>query len=94
MAKKHSVGPGTVLLSYQGNHILLHRFWLGSNFFAVSKGHVVLAKSVTLSRIEQNMEILKLDSSDIESLDKIHKVKGVTRFVYPPFGVNLGFPDK
>jgi glycerol 2-dehydrogenase (NADP+) len=71
VAKKHNVGPGTVLLSYQ-----------------VSKGHVVLAKSVTPSRIEENMKILKLDSSDIAALDKIHKVKGTTRFVYPPFGVS------
>ncbi|KAK3697287.1 hypothetical protein LTR37_017520 [Vermiconidia calcicola] len=77
VAKKHNVGPGAVLLSYQ-----------------VSKGHVVLAKSVTPSRIEENMNILKLDSSDVQALDKIHKAKGVTRFVYPDFGVNFGFPDK
>ena len=71
VAKKHDVGPGTVLLSYQ-----------------VSKGHVVLAKSVTPSRIDENMKIIKLDSSDIAALDKIHKVKGTSRFVYPPFGVS------
>ena len=71
VAKKHNVGPGTVLLSYQ-----------------VSKEHVVLAKSVTPSRIDENMKILKLDASDIAALDNIHKVKGTTRFVYPPFGVS------
>ncbi|KAK3056374.1 H/ACA snoRNP pseudouridylase subunit [Extremus antarcticus] len=77
VAKKHNVGPGTVLLSYQ-----------------VSKGHVVLAKSVTPSRIEENRNILKLESSDIEALDNISKTKGTTRYVWPPFGVKLGFPDK
>ncbi|KAK5174941.1 uncharacterized protein LTR77_000077 [Saxophila tyrrhenica] len=77
VAKKHNVGPGTVLISYQ-----------------VSKGHVVLPKSVTPSRIEENMKVLKLSSDEMESLEKIHKTKGVTRFVYPPFGVKLGFPDK
>jgi glycerol 2-dehydrogenase (NADP+) len=34
------------------------------------------------------MKIVKLDSSDIEALDKISKTKGLTRFVYPPFGVS------
>ena len=60
----------------------------------VSKGHVVLAKSVTPSRIDENMKIITLDSSDLEALNKIHKSKGTTRYVYPPFGVKLGFPDK
>jgi len=30
----------------------------------------------------------------MEKLEKIHKVKGITRYVYPPFGVDCGFPDK
>lgn len=60
----------------------------------VSKGHVCLPKSVTPSRIEENMKLIELSSADVEALDKVHKSKGITRFVYPPFGVNLGFPDK
>jgi glycerol 2-dehydrogenase (NADP+) len=60
----------------------------------VSKGHVVLPKSVTPSRIEENLKVVKLDASDMESLESIHKKEGLTRFVYPAFGVNLGFPDK
>jgi len=40
------------------------------------------------------MKILKLEQSELRSLDDIHKRKGTTRYVYPPFGVNLGFPDK
>ena len=54
----------------------------------------MLAKSVTPSRIEENMKIVKLDSSDMGALEELHKSKGITRYVYPPFGVNLGFPDK
>ncbi|KAK4506890.1 hypothetical protein PRZ48_000623 [Zasmidium cellare] len=77
VAKKHNVGLGTVLISYQ-----------------INKGHVVLPKSVTPSRIEENLKTVKLDSSDLEALDSIHKKKGLTRYVYPPFGVDLGFPDK
>lgn len=61
---------------------------------AVARGSSVLAKSVTPSRIEENKNIIKLDSSDMESLESIHKKKGVTRFVYPAFGVDFGFPDK
>ncbi|KAF7185035.1 D-galacturonate reductase [Pseudocercospora fuligena] len=77
VAKKHNVGPGTILISYQ-----------------VNKGHVVLPKSVTPSRIEENLKIVQLDSSDLEALEGIHKKKGLTRYVYPQFGVKLGFPDK
>jgi glycerol 2-dehydrogenase (NADP+) len=60
----------------------------------VSKGHVVLPKSVTPARIEENLRTVKLDGADLEALDNIHKAKGLRRFVYPQFGVNLGFPDK
>jgi glycerol 2-dehydrogenase (NADP+) len=49
---------------------------------------VVLAKSVTPSRIEENRNIIKLDSSDVSALDAISKSKGITRFVYPAFGVS------
>nr|POE65882.1 d-galacturonate reductase [Quercus suber] len=77
VAKKHNVGPGTVLISYQ-----------------VSKGHVVLPKSVTPTRIEENLQTIKFDDEDLNALESIHKKKGVTRFIYPAFGVNLGFPDK
>lgn len=77
LAKKHNVGAGTILISYQ-----------------VSRGHVVLPKSVTPQRIEENLKTVQLSSEDVASLEEIHKKKGLTRFVYPEFGVNLGFPDK
>jgi len=53
----------------------------------------VLAKSVTPSRIDENKKIVKLSDSDLASLAEISKM-GVTRFVYPEFGVDFGFPDK
>ncbi|KAK5017030.1 hypothetical protein LTR60_002121 [Cryomyces antarcticus] len=60
----------------------------------VARGNSVLAKSVTPSRIEENRNIIELDSSDMKALEKISKDKGMTRFIYPAFGVNLGFSDK
>ena len=40
------------------------------------------------------MKIVKLDEEDMATLNEIHKKEGVKRFVFPPFGVPLGFPDK
>ena len=54
----------------------------------------MLAKSVTPSRIEDNMKIVALDESDMQALESISKARGVTRYVYPAFGVDFGFPDK
>jgi len=42
----------------------------------------------------ENAKVIKLDRSEVESLDSVHKVKGMKRFVYPDFGVDFGFPDK
>lgn len=56
---------------------------------AVARGVVVLPKSVTESRIKENLKTVKLDSSDLEALDAIHKKKGLKRFVYPDFGVSI-----
>ena len=77
VAKKHGVGAGTVLLSYQ-----------------VARGLSVIPKSVTPSRIDENRALVALDAEDVAAINKIHEEKGLTRFVYPPFGVNLGFADK
>jgi len=60
----------------------------------VGLGHSVIPKSVTPSRIEENLQIIKLDHSDMKSIGKIVKTKGMKRFVYPAFGIDLGFPDK
>jgi len=62
--------------------------------YHVARGSSVLPKSVTPSRIEENFKVIDLDNNDMNSLENIHKVKGITRFIYPAFGVNFGFPDK
>lgn len=59
----------------------------------VARNSSVLAKSVTPSRIDENRKLISLDDEDMKNLEAIHK-NGTTRFVYPPFGVNCGFPDK
>jgi hypothetical protein len=56
--------------------------------FAVARGSTVLA----------NMQIVKLDDEDMgllmEYSDKLTKEGKLERYVYPPFGVNFGFPDR
>ncbi|RMZ91420.1 hypothetical protein DV736_g1332, partial [Chaetothyriales sp. CBS 134916] len=61
--------------------------------YHIARGIVVLAKSVTPSRIEENLKIINLSPEDLGYLDEISK-NGVKRLIYPDFGVNLGFPDK
>ena len=61
--------------------------------YHVARGNSVLAKSVTPSRIDENKKVIDLSTSDLASLADISR-SGVTRFVYPAFGVDFGFPDK
>lgn len=61
--------------------------------YHVARGVVALPKSVTPSRIEENFKVVKLSSEQLATLEKIHE-SGIQRLVYPPFGVNFGFPDK
>ncbi|KIW10728.1 hypothetical protein PV08_10027 [Exophiala spinifera] len=61
--------------------------------YHIARGSAVLAKSVNPSRIEENKSIVSLSESNLASLAEISR-NGVTRIVYPDFGVDLGFPDK
>lgn len=61
--------------------------------YHVARGVVALPKSVTPSRIEENLKIIKLSSEQLKALDKLHE-SGIERLLYPEFGVNFGFPDK
>jgi hypothetical protein len=63
-------------------------------FPIVARGSTVLAKSVTESRIKENLKIVDLDSKDLDVLAQLTKEKAPVRYVYPPFGINFGFPDK
>lgn len=49
----------------------------------------MLPKSVTPARIEENLKTIEFDQEDLAALERIHKKKGVTRFVYPQFGVSI-----
>lgn len=64
----------------------------------VPRGTTVLAKSVTPERIKENMNLIDLDAEDIKLLneysDRLTREGKLQRFVYPPFGVDFGFPDK
>ena len=63
------------------------------------RGSTVVAKSVTPERIKENLSsLIELDEEDLKLLDgyaeQLTKEKKVVRYVYPPFGVDFGFPDK
>ncbi|KEZ43034.1 20-alpha-hydroxysteroid dehydrogenase [Scedosporium apiospermum] len=81
VAEKKGVSPGTILLSYN-----------------VARGSTVIAKSVTPERILQNLQIVDLDEEDLKTLndysDELAKKGELKRYVYPPFGIDFGFPDK
>ncbi|CAK7219478.1 H/ACA snoRNP pseudouridylase subunit [Sporothrix curviconia] len=81
IAAKYNVKPATILLSYH-----------------LARGATVLAKSVTADRIDANKTVVDLDAEDLKKLndysDQLTKEGKLQRFVYPPFGVPFGFPDK
>jgi glycerol 2-dehydrogenase (NADP+)/D-galacturonate reductase len=64
----------------------------------VARGSTVLAKSTTHERIKANLEIVPLDEEDMKILndysEELTETKQLKRYVYPPFGVDFGFPDK
>ena len=57
-----------------------------------------MAKSVTPSRIKANRELVQLDESDLKIIedysDELKRTGKLHRYVYPPFGIDFGFPDK
>ncbi|KZZ93993.1 protein GCY [Ascosphaera apis ARSEF 7405] len=82
VAEKHGVSPATVLISWH-----------------LARGSAVIPKSVTPARIESNHKAVALDEEDMATIakytdDEWKKNGGPTRFVYPPWGIPLGFPDK
>lgn len=78
VAQRHGVGAGTVLISWH-----------------VNAGRVALPKSVTPNRIEENLKLVELTEQDVKDLESVpERNGGIKRFIYPPHGVNFGFPDK
>jgi glycerol 2-dehydrogenase (NADP+) len=64
----------------------------------VARGSVVLAKSINPDRITANRNLVELDAEDVAQLqkyaDELQTAGKTTRYVTPPFNVDLGFPDK
>ncbi len=58
----------------------------------------MVPKSVTPSRIAANLKVVALSDDDFKLLtdysDKLTKEGKLHRYVFPPFGLTFGFPDK
>jgi diketogulonate reductase-like aldo/keto reductase len=98
IAEKNGVSASTVLLSYHCKCNIPVRFISKSDRSIDARGATVLAKSTTPSRIEENLKIVELSKEDLKTLtdysDELTKNGKLERYVYPPWGVNFGFPDK
>lgn len=79
VARSKGVSEGAVLLGWH-----------------VSQGRAVLAKSVTEARIRENLVgVVELGEEELARLARVVEEEGgVKRFIYPPHGVDFGFPDK
>ncbi len=103
-ADKHGVKPSAVLLSYHSGSFSFSLFSPyklqaeADEIHVVPRGTTVLAKSVTPERIQDNLNLVELDAEDVKLLDdwsqRLTAEGKLMRFVYPPFGVDFGFPDK
>ncbi|KAI1050223.1 hypothetical protein LB506_001175 [Fusarium annulatum] len=98
IAEKKGVSASTVLLSYHGKSHEPDSEKRVANSLLVARGSTVLAKSVTPERITANKTIVDLDDEDMKALndysEDLVKKGEVKRYVYPPFGIDFGFPDK
>ncbi|CCT69721.1 probable aldehyde reductase [Fusarium fujikuroi] len=98
IAEKKGVSASTVLLSYHGKSHEPDSEKCVANSLLVARGSTVLAKSVTPERITANKTIVDLDDEDMKDLndysEDLVKKGEVKRYVYPPFGIDFGFPDK
>lgn len=110
LAEKKGATPVSILLSHHGEFLPPIMFpylvcvpspsddHLLNLTTTVARGNTVLAKSVNADRIKANKELVALDADDLKALDEysddIVAKKEWKRFVYPPFGIDFGFPDK
>ena len=53
----------------------------------------LVEKFMTPAAFEENFKIVKLSSEQVAALDEVSK-SGLTRFVYPEFGINFGFQTR
>ncbi|BEJ14073.1 hypothetical protein CspHIS471_0312470 [Cutaneotrichosporon sp. HIS471] len=61
--------------------------------YQVNRGVVVLPKSVTPSRIDDNKKVIALDEDDMKALDGLAAAGKQTRLVTPPWGNDFGFEN-
>lgn len=61
--------------------------------YHVNKGNVVLPKSVSEKRIMDNLQVIPLSDSDLETLDEIASKGKAQRINTPLWGWDLGFDD-
>jgi diketogulonate reductase-like aldo/keto reductase len=100
VAENKGVTPACVLLSYhsESSRVEDSCVHFTDDNGTVARGNSVLSKSITPERIKANMQIVKLDEGDMKILDdytaELTKQGKLTRYVYPAFGVDFGFPDK
>lgn len=57
--------------------------------YQIGRGVVVLPKSVTPSRIESNLNVVKLDQEDIDALNKLAEDGKQQRINSPPWGTDF-----
>ncbi|CAD6580212.1 MAG: hypothetical protein TREMPRED_002690 [Tremellales sp. Tagirdzhanova-0007] len=61
--------------------------------WSVNRGVIVLPKSVTPSRIEANLKVIKLNQEDMAQLDNMAEGGKQQRVNTPPWMTDFGFPD-
>lgn len=61
--------------------------------YQINRGVVVLPKSVTPKRIEDNQKVIKLDAEDLALIDGLAASGKQHRFVSPPWGTDFGYSD-
>jgi glycerol 2-dehydrogenase (NADP+) len=89
VADKHHASVSQILISWQRIGLYLARLKL------VSRGAIVLPKSVTPSRIKENFTVVELSREDIVVLEEFSDMNGgPRRFVNPPWGRDTGFADR
>ena len=59
----------------------------------MNRGIVVLPKSVTKQRINDNLKVITLDKQDMEALDGMAAAGKQQRVNTPKWGWDLGFDD-
>ena len=98
LSAKYGVGPSNILISLQANRPSVNgKIWRAYStdmHLVLTSILAVIPKSVTPSRIEENMKIVDFTEEDLKELAGIEKEKHLR--VCKPYWTgwgNIGFPD-